>query len=301
MRALFTFLIAFVVASGVAWAAADLPSPDGFVTDTANFLSSETETALETKLTDYKNTTGTEIAVLTVPLLPPDTDANTYATAVGNAWGIGQKGADNGVLFLIETDDAPGQKDVYIATGSQAEGALTDVRAHAIVDEIVIPHFKTGDADGGVTAGVDAIIAALAGEKFAGATVADSSSADGLSDNAVNVIIFIGIILLQILAAMLGRSKNIWPGGLIGFLLGGVVGLIFGGLVLSIVAAVVVGLLGLFFDWLVSNSGGGFSGGGSSGGGWSGGSSGSSGSSSGGSFGGFSGGGFSGGGGGSKW
>ena len=299
MRKLLLFCSVWGILLGNVFAV-EIPAYENFVNDNSDILSSQAEENLNAKLANYEAETGSEIAVLTIPLIPEGFSPNEYATAVGNAWGVGKAEVDNGVILLIETDDVAGERDIYIATGSQLEGGLTDIEARDIVDEVIIPYFQTGDFDGGVNAGVDAIIAGLNGESFTDLRMeATENNAD--AEIWFNVVFVLFFFVFPWLAAIWGRSKRIWPGGVVGMLGGGIGGMILGIAVGGIIAtAIGMGLFGLFFDWVVSKNynkakslgikpswwvGGGGFGGGSGGGG----------------FGGFGGGGFSGGGGGGSW
>ncbi|MCF7846256.1 MAG: TPM domain-containing protein [Candidatus Peribacteraceae bacterium] len=272
--------------------AATFPQFENFVTDTTDTLSSATIDELNIELASYEAETGTEIAVVLI-----DSTAgmpiSQYATELGNAWGVGKAEADNGAILVVAVDD----RELFIATGSQLEGAVTDIAARDIIDEVITPRFREGNFDEGVSAGIQGIFAAIAGESFTDLRIegADSGSPEGF----INIFFVFAFFVLPWLAAILGRSKRIWPGGAIGAVGGGVGGAIFLSGILGIVgAAVGLGLFGLAFDALVSRNyakagkrghvawwagggrGGGFGGGG---------------------FGGFGGGGFSGGGFGGRW
>jgi uncharacterized protein len=303
MRRFVLLLLALLLTPILAFAEIEIPPYVNFVTDTSGIISDSVEAGLNEKLKNYAAETGTEIAVLTVPLVPDGLFANEYATAVGNAWGVGKAKVDNGALLLIETDDVPGQREIYIATGSQLEGGLTDVEATDIVDYVIIPHFRDGDFDGGVSAGVDSIISALAGEVFDGAALGGSDPAGSDVAGLIPMLVFlvgfiITIVVVQIRLDHKEALKYRLPAMLIGP--GGevVLGLLGGsGVGIMIPFAVIA----FFFSLMLGAKPGTGGGGRHSSGGSSFGSSRSSGGSSSGGFGGFSGGGFSGGGGGSKW
>ncbi len=273
----------------------EIPTYQNYITDISTQLDDSVEAELNQQLATYESTTGTEIAVLIVPLIPAGLDANTYATMVGNKWGIGKVNTDNGALLLIETDDAPGKRDIYIATGSQLEGGLADLEANYIVNDLIIPEFRVGDFDAGVRAGVNGIIAGLDGEVFAGSTI-DTKSIGNWFQYIFMFIFFV----LPWFGAIFGRSKAIWPGGAVG----ATGGVIFGwvsqlGLSSMLGTALAFGIFGFFLDWLVSSNYEKAKKTGSKPSWWAGGRSG--GSSRGGGFGGFGGGGFSGGGSGGSW
>ncbi|MBI5638774.1 MAG: TPM domain-containing protein [Nitrospinae bacterium] len=275
-----------------------IPAPTGLVTDAAGILQPAQRNALDAELRAYEQQTGTEIAILIVK----DTgglEAWEYATNAGNQWGVGKKGVDNGALILVALDT----HDFWIAAGRQLEGAVTDAEAGAIFREMVRPRFRTGDFYGGLKAAVEGTKQAIAGEIFTDKRMGRKSGRGKTNYWDIFGILFpFGIILISWLAAVLGRSKAWWPGGLIGAGGGALVAFFFGlSLLLIGVIAVALGLAGLAFDYVVSKSYKDYRGGGPTppwfmgGGGFSGG---------GGGFGGggsFGGGGFSGGGGGGKW
>ncbi len=299
-RYLFPIALAAAFWAAPAFAAgAAIPAPTGLVTDAAGILQPAQRNALDAELRAYEQQTGTEIAILIVK----DTgglEAWEYATNAGNQWGVGKKGVDNGALILVALDT----HDFWIACGRQLEGAVTDAEAGAIFRDMVRPRFRAGDFYGGLKAAVEGTKQAIAGEIFTDKR-AGGKSGRGKTDywNLFSVLFPLGIVLVSWLAAVLGRSKAWWPGGLIGAGSGALVAYFFGlSLLFTGIIAAALGLAGLAFDYVVSKNykdyqsggptppwfmgGGGFFGGG--GGGFGGGGS-------------FGGGGFSGGGGGGKW
>lgn len=274
--------------------AVDFPPPAGFVTDTVNLLAPEQKQQIEAELKRYETQTGTEIAILIVAdtggMAAPD-----YATEIANRWGVGKKNVDNGALVLV----AVNSHDFWIAVGRQLEGALTDGESGAIFREVVRPRFRGGDYGGGLIAGVSAMEKAIAGESFTEERMGNGRGAQN-SFRMWEFIIFFAIMGLSWLAAILGRSKEVWPGAVLGAGAGGIASWFLSyGLIAILAIAGVSALLGLGFDWVVSRSYKRYSGGGPLPPWWMGG--GGFGGGSGGGFGGFGGGGFSGGGGGGRW
>jgi len=140
-------------------AALEVPPLTGHVNDRAGILSSQTELRLEQALSDFERSDSTQIVVLTIPSLEGES-LEEYSIRVAQTWGIGQKGKDNGALLLVARDD----RKVRIEVGYGLEGRLTDLLAGRIVDYDIVPRFKAGDFDGGVTAGVVGMIEAVRGE-----------------------------------------------------------------------------------------------------------------------------------------
>jgi uncharacterized protein len=155
-----TILLLFVVILGRPLKAEDPPLPalTGRVVDRAEILSNATEAALSDKIAAHEKASTDQIVIVTLPDLM-GRPIEDWGLMLGRGWGIGQKGRDNGIVFLI----APNDREVRIEVGYGLEGNLPDATANAIIQSEIIPHFKRGDMEGGVTAGLDAILAALGG------------------------------------------------------------------------------------------------------------------------------------------
>ena len=280
---MFRFLFAcvgFFTFTDVAFAF-DIPSnPTGYVNDYANVLTVETKEGLEKQLMVFNASTTNEIAVVTVPDLGGVT-IEEYAVKLFEKWKIGKAKEDNGVLLLVSVGD----RVARIEVGYGLEGALPDILAKDILNTKILPEFKKGSYSLGVLQGVQAIMEATQGEYKA-----DKFSSLDVSN--FEVVIVFTVIIFQFFVAIFARSKSWWAGGIFGGVIGGILAFlgVFGAslLVGSLVTILLV-LLGLLFDYIISN---GYNSAVSKGGSipwWAGGSRGG-GSSSGGSFGGFGGG-----------
>jgi len=269
--------------------AIDIPKVQGYVNDYAGMLSPATKQRLERQLAGVDRTDSTQIAVLTVPSLEGDS-IEDYSIKVVEKWGIGQKKKDNGVLLLV----AKQERKIRIEVGYGLEGVLTDLLAGRIVDLVITPAFKKGDFDGGISQGVDAIIAATKGEfKAEGATRAMPRR--GRRSSPLFSYLLVGLFLIAFLG-QLSRRLGMIGGALllpaIFFL--GTTSL---SLLLLLLLLPAGALAGLILPILFASRGssgpfyrGGFGGGGYGGGGFGGG-----------GFGGFGGGGFGGGGASGGW
>lgn len=290
---IFSWFFAFFI-SGV-FASPSFPEhPTGFVTDTTSTLTTEQITTLDVKLSSYEKETGSEIAVAMIPTTD-GMDIAQYATELGNKWGVGKEKVDNGILLVIAKDD----RELFIATGRQMEGALTDLEGKDIIDSVITPRFKEGNFYEGINAGIDGMLLAIKDESFTDLRM-DQNNSSG--SNFFDVIVFIIFFSFSWLGAILGRSKAVWPGALIGFLVGGGM-TYFDNIALFKEAGIVIilffTLFGWVFDWIVSKNYAEAQKSGSKPSWWAGGNSLGGGSS--GGFGGFSGGGFSGGGSRGRW
>jgi len=136
----------------------DIPFLTGRVTDNAEILSLDVRQTLTEALKAHEEKTGNQIAVLTIPSLEGES-IEEYAVAIFNAWKLGQKGKDNGVLIVV----SPNDRRLRIEVGYGLEGTLPDGMAGSIIRQHITPRFKTGDYNGGIRAGVSAIIQVLEG------------------------------------------------------------------------------------------------------------------------------------------
>lgn len=108
---------------------------------------------LEDDLRMYAAQTPAQIAVVTITNIG-DADALKIATEIGNRWGVGEKGKDNGVVILIQPKTAHSGGKVAIAVGKGLEPVLTDVCCQGIISDIMIPKLRTKDYYGAVSAAV---------------------------------------------------------------------------------------------------------------------------------------------------
>ncbi len=283
----------------------DFPDPVGYVNDFSGVLSNDDE--LDARLEEFASEESTQILVIVTDELPTGTDLETFVPRLTDRnpeWAAGQAEYDNGVIFTVVMDS----REMRIDVGYGLEGAIPDITARHILDDEVKPHFAEDDYDGGVEAGVEAIMQAAQGEYSAEGLGGTTDEDNGIIGTFFTCCCAGFFIVIPYLGAYLGRTKSWWLGGVIGFIFSMVLSIIVagaaGGLGAIRYASFIIfppffTIAGLIFDFIVSktykvrkkrglstgffSSFGGFSSGGSSG--FSGGSSGGF-SSGGGSFGG---------------
>ncbi|MBL8522648.1 MAG: TPM domain-containing protein [Betaproteobacteria bacterium] len=243
------------------------------ITDTTATLSAADEARIEAKLKQFEAQKGAQIAVLIVGTTQPEAIFD-YAIRVGEAWKLGRKGVDDGVLFLIAKND----RKLQILTGPGVQGVLTDAMSKRIIAEIVAPKFRAGDFAGGIEQGVDKIIGVLQGEALPPPqkkrVAVKNTNYEGFLIVGIIAALVVGPLLRSLLGRFLGASATAGVTGAAAWWIAG-------GLLFPIVAAVIVFFIVLMMgamNFLNSGrggswSGGGWSTGGSSGGSWSGGSS----------------------------
>lgn len=156
----FSCISFFLLLSFMSFAQRAVPEHGGvWVHDEAHVLSAATVAQLESVLKAERDSTSNQIAVLIVPSLEGD-DIDSYGIRVADAWKVGQKDKDNGAILLIAIQD----RKMRIEVGQGLEGVLTDAMSSRINRNEIAPRFRQGDYDGGVKAGVAAIIQTIKGE-----------------------------------------------------------------------------------------------------------------------------------------
>jgi uncharacterized protein len=217
------------------------PPPTAYFNDYAHVVSAGTAARLNQTLEDFERASSDQILVAVFPKMQSDSSIEDYTVRVARSWQAGQKNKNNGAVLFVFVQD----HKMFLEVGYGLEGVLPDALCKRIIDEQITPHFKAGDFDGGLTAGVRGILAATKGEyKGTGATVSDSRTPHGSSSPFLGF----GFIVLIVIIIFFARGS------------------------------------GMFFPWLLlsssgssrgwggggfSSGGGGFSGGGFSGGGGS--------------------------------
>jgi uncharacterized protein len=268
MRFIVIFLLCLVISTQAL--ALDLPALRGHVNDYAAMLSPERAAALEQQLSAFEQSDSTQIVVLTVPTLGNE-NLEEFSIKVAESWKIGQKGVDNGVILLV----AKAERKVRIEVGRGLEGKLTDLVSGRIIRADITPKFKAGDFDGGIAAGVNALIEVAKGEYKAAPR--DLHQGKKGAPPLLTLLVFLAV------AAVFLSSFSRYLSGAVGAIgLPIIAWLTFPGLALAIIAGLAVGgfLLGLFLAFLFGGGGGGgyfggpFFGGGFYGGGGGGGDSG---------------------------
>jgi uncharacterized protein len=274
---------ASLVALLLCWAFAALadvavPPLSGRVVDQTATLSSGDVASLTQTLKALEARKGSQVAVLIVPTTAPET-IEQYSIRVAEAWMIGRKKIDDGALLVVAKND----RKLRIEVGYGLEGALNDVTAKRIIDEIITPKFRNGDFASGISAGVDRIIGVIDGEPLPAPAPRQSSGSSHDFDPFNPFVLFAIFVVGAILRTTLGRLiGSVATGGVVGAL----AWFIAGSLAASLIIGVIAFIFTMFGDSIASSSGGGS-------GNWSG-SGGSSDSGSSGGGGGFGGGGSSG-------
>ncbi|MBC6608099.1 TPM domain-containing protein [Hymenobacter sp. BT188] len=131
------------------------PTPFRFVTDQAQLLSPADAKTLEGGLRRYADSTGTQIVVVTVPTLGGRTVAD-YGRALGEAWGVGQRGKNNGIVLLLSGQE----RQVTIQAGSGLRAQITPELTNRVISQEMAPSFKQGRYFAGLRAGLNSLMLA---------------------------------------------------------------------------------------------------------------------------------------------
>jgi uncharacterized protein len=194
----FAFLFAFVILALPATAAPKFPTLSGRVVDDAHILSDQTKGDLDQKLAALEQKTSRQLVVVTLSSLQ-GYDIADYGYQLGRAWGIGQAKLNNGVLLIV----APNEHRVRIEVGYGLEPIITDALSEVIIQQAVLPKFRTGDFNAGVEAGADALIQQLSldpsqAEAKAAAAAQQAQSDQGGMSGASPLSILVIILFIAI-------------------------------------------------------------------------------------------------------
>lgn len=170
----------------------DPMSPPRLVNDFAGIFNNADRDNLEQILLAYNDTTSTQIYVVTVKDLD-GYDVSDYAFRLGEKWGVGQKGKNNGAIILIKPKVGNSRGQVFIATGYGLEEKLNDARVGRIIDNYMLPYFKQNDYYTGTKNAIEAMIGYLSGQ-FQPDEEADELTTGDIIISIILVLLFIYFI-----------------------------------------------------------------------------------------------------------
>lgn len=203
MKNIFVLLL-FLLGTALSSWADDLPerpNPPRLVNDLAGVLQGGESAALEKKLNDYNDSTSTQIAIVLIKSVG-DYEIKDYAQRVGQKWGIGQKGKNNGIIILLAVED----RKVAIETGYGMEGTVTDAAAREIIENEFKPYFKQGNYYEGLDQGTTAIIQLAKGE-YKG-TGKNKGKGKGFGVGTIIVLIILFLVVRNLFKGGGGRGNG---------------------------------------------------------------------------------------------
>jgi uncharacterized protein len=177
--------------SAVGLPAASLPSLTGRIVDAAEIIDAGSKPEIERKLEDLESKSGIQLVVATIKSLEGQ-DIESYANQLFRTWKLGEKTKNNGVLLLV----APSERKVRIEVGYGLEGTLTDALSNVIITNGLVPRFKSGDFTGGISRGVDDIIAVLTTDPSDWQQRSSFRADRPQKTDPVNWVMFAGIIIV---------------------------------------------------------------------------------------------------------
>lgn len=182
------------------------PDPPRLVNDFAELLTPEQSQALEARLVAFNDSTSTQIVVVIVKTLN-GYDKNEFATLIGEQWGVGQKGKNNGAVVLVKPKYPEEKGEVSIQTGYGLEGAIPDALAKRIIDIEMIPSFREGNYFEGIDKAVSTMISLAKGEYTAEQYQKKHDKKASPFALLIPLIILVGMVFL--LFSGQGRGKTI--------------------------------------------------------------------------------------------
>lgn len=225
LRHLLACSLAFLCLLASAQNLVPVPPLNARVTDLAGMLNAGQRTTLENVLADYETRTGNQIAILLINSTEPEA-IEQYSIRVADAWKLGRKGVDDGVILLVAKGNTAASGRLRIETGRGVQGVLTDAQSKRVLQDVIAPHFRQNDFYGGLASGISAITSVLDKEAFPEpAQRGKASNNDGFA--WAPFIFFAFLIVITMLRSRggggRGHSQDGW-GNTAGVILGAAIG-----------------------------------------------------------------------------
>lgn len=208
-----SFIASGVSASAEQTCLLETPAPTRVqVVDRADILTPGQENDLNSRLAQFNKATSTQLLIVTVNDLC-GYDKSEFTYTLGEKWGVGQKGKDNGVVIMVKPHGQQGNRHAFIATGYGVEGVVPDALAHRIVQQEMIPRFKQGDFYGGISAAAETVMGLTKGE-FTADQYAQQSK--GRPKNWIPFVVFF-LIILVVFGSRISRTRRYATDNNLGF------------------------------------------------------------------------------------
>ncbi|MCX5832083.1 MAG: TPM domain-containing protein [Deltaproteobacteria bacterium] len=196
-------LLGLLFCSPALGAEAGFPKPRGAVNDFAGIIDAASVQTMENVSREVLEKTGTSIVVAVLASIG-DNSPDDYANRLYQAWGIGAKGKDRGVLVFL----AQKERKVRIETGYGVEGILPDGLTGEILDKYVLPDLKAGRYGQGLTKGVAAVASVIARDARVTLTGVPSLSAPRETAPRRGINLFTVILIIIVLALLIGTRPG---------------------------------------------------------------------------------------------
>jgi uncharacterized protein len=187
--------------------------PQGYVSDFAGVLDAQSKPALESYCASVERSTGSQMALVVVPSLErePIEDA---ARTIFDAWGIGHKGKNDGILLLLAVAD----RRSHLLAGAGVKPLLPDDFANRVLADMR-PALREQHYGEALLSAAQAIGSAIAQGKHVDIAPPEQRPVHGHSRSIPWPLIIGGIALVVWLMRAGGRSGGFGGGGgVLGFL-----------------------------------------------------------------------------------
>lgn len=228
MRFLSSLLLTLALMASAHAQFVPVPALSGRVVDQAGMLQATERSQLEAQLADYEAKTGSQIAILLVKTTEPEA-IEQYSIRVVDAWKLGRKGIDDGVLLMVARDNPSALRRLRIEAGRGVQGSLTDAKSKQILQDVIAPYFRQNQFHAGLSAGVTAIAHLLDAEKFpAPPPVLQQQGQTSQDSGGIPWwMMIVGVFVLASIFRPRRRarlSSSGWGSGATGFILGNAIG-----------------------------------------------------------------------------
>src|SRR5947208_8452125 len=195
-------ILALFASAIVAHAAETVPpKPDRYFNDYASVVSRGAAERFNEQLAQFERETSNQIVVAVWRKMPSQSSIEDFTQRTFQAWQVGHKGRNNGVVFFVFVDD----HRMRIQPGYGLEGALPDITCNEIIRDAVAPRFRANDFEGGLATGIDLIFKAIRGEyKGSGKTVAEQGHGSGISGFLPFLIFLLVLVIISRVMRRLG-------------------------------------------------------------------------------------------------
>ena len=193
----------FLISSSIF--AATVPALKGRVNDYAKIIRDSDEREIEEYLAGIEQTSGIQIAVLTMPSLDGE-DISSFGIRVADKWNLGDKEKDNGAILIV----AYAEHDLRIEVGDGLEGSLTDAKCGLILRNVIVPEFRDGNYSGGIMKGVKDMGAIASGDQSAVSRSVREGEDNSGDDSLVPIFVIIVwlIFFVSMISAGARRSRR---------------------------------------------------------------------------------------------
>ena len=171
------------------------PPPTRWATDTAGFLSPQTVAELDSQLEAFEHETGHQVLVY-IGTTSGGYPIEEWAVKAFEAWKVGRKGLDDGLVLFIMAED----RKIRIEVGYGLESVVTDAKASQVINDILAPGIRNGDNDGAVRSAVASLLATISGKPFVPTTGIEGPPEEAPGKSTIpTIFLIIGAILFLIL------------------------------------------------------------------------------------------------------